>query len=96
MLYKLASLIRGYKKKGKIMIESNIQIGDKVDFINDYRFQIGDKVDFINDCGVLFKNRTIVKIDTQREERYFISPTDSELASVSAKNLQLRYRGFVS
>ena len=49
---------------------------------------IGDKVDFVNDYGVMFENKTIIEInDSEDEVKYYFEPTDTPWMHTYAKNL---------
>jgi hypothetical protein len=54
------------------------------------KFNIGDKVDFVNDYGVVFKNKIVIGLDESEEvTRYFIEPTDTHWISKKAYSLHL-------
>lgn len=51
------------------------------------RYEVGDQVDFVNDYGVIFRDKVITGIDERDDEiRYFYAPTDAPWFSVPEKN----------
>lgn len=54
------------------------------------KFNIGDKVDFVNDYGVLFEGKTITGVEsTDNGYKYQIEPTDTPWVLKYEKNLHL-------